>query len=458
MNNAYWRFGSIADQADRLSCPVLAVGGWTDRYSNTVLSLAERNIEKVWGIVGPWGHHYPDVAHPGPGIDFQSEALDWWDFWLSDAQEPPVWPKLRVWERTFDPPADALDRRNGEWREFAGKPSAYTVDRNVGVSEGRLLERTGDTETTSGPLTAIPHDLRVGRAAGDTGYFGRYGGLPGDQREDDERSYSIETAPLDDALHLLGACKLSLAVRCEQPLSQLTARLCDVAPDGTSSLIAVAPRNLALSDDLSETRNPEPGSVRQIEITFPTQSYRIAAGHRLRLALSQSYWPMVPPAPENQVIEIDPAKMILLLPTLEDMPPTSGNSPAPARPREVATSYTQELLPALERTRDFEPDGTLIDGWHQPFTRQNFHEKQMRFGYETKANHRIHPDDPTSAQTDIQHRLVLDRPDGCAEIDSELTKTAEATAFHIKATLQVHWDGDEVSRKHWDFRIPRRVG
>lgn len=76
-------------QAARLRAPTLAVGGWSDRYSNPVLSLAEARPDLVWGVVGPWGDHYPDHGHPGPAVGFQDLALEWWDHWLKGPPRAP---------------------------------------------------------------------------------------------------------------------------------------------------------------------------------------------------------------------------------------------------------------------------------------------------------------------------------------------------------------------------------
>ena len=70
----YWQHGSISQLEGRFGCPVLLIGGWSDRYSNTVMNCLNRDPESCWGIVGPWGHHYPDQASPGPGTSFQHVA------------------------------------------------------------------------------------------------------------------------------------------------------------------------------------------------------------------------------------------------------------------------------------------------------------------------------------------------------------------------------------------------
>ena len=114
--NLYWQWGSVSHQNKVTTCPVLMVGGWADRYSNTVMNYVRDNPETSWGIVGPWGHHYPSVACPQPGIDFQKEAICWWDHWLRDIDNgTDQVPKLRLWMQEFQSPGDKIQERSGSW-------------------------------------------------------------------------------------------------------------------------------------------------------------------------------------------------------------------------------------------------------------------------------------------------------------------------------------------------------
>src|SRR5690625_6989458 len=56
----YWRRGSVCEDYSAISAAVLAVGGWSDPYRDTVLRLGEHLSAPVKGIIGPWSHQYPD--------------------------------------------------------------------------------------------------------------------------------------------------------------------------------------------------------------------------------------------------------------------------------------------------------------------------------------------------------------------------------------------------------------
>ncbi|MCB2174053.1 CocE/NonD family hydrolase, partial [bacterium] len=79
--DAYWRHGSVCEDFAAIQCPVMAVSGWADGYSNAVFRLLEGLSVPCRGLVGPWGHKYPHVGQPGPAIGFLQEAVRWWDTW-----------------------------------------------------------------------------------------------------------------------------------------------------------------------------------------------------------------------------------------------------------------------------------------------------------------------------------------------------------------------------------------
>jgi predicted acyl esterase len=69
-------------------------------------------------------------------------------------------------------------------------------------------------------------------------------GLPIDQRVDDGLSLCFTSAPLDQAVEILGFPEVKLKVAFDQANALLSARLCDVAPDGFSRLVSWGLLNL----------------------------------------------------------------------------------------------------------------------------------------------------------------------------------------------------------------------
>ncbi len=137
-------------------------------------------------------------------------------------------------------------------------------------------------QESAGPAVAksLPADPRHGAASGMWCPFGP-GDLAADQRPDDLVSMTFDTAPLQSELSLLGAPELIVDVRGE-PGSQVIARLCEIAPDGSSLLLSWGVQALD-------------GSPR-VSVRMNALGHQVKAGHRLRLALAASYWPMVWPS------------------------------------------------------------------------------------------------------------------------------------------------------------------
>ena len=443
----YWRHGSIRYQADRISCPVLAIGGWSDRYSNSVMSIVDANPDMVWGIVGPWGHHYPDQAHPGPGIGFQREALDWWDHWLKEDQRPD-WPRLRVWLKEFETPSDAIDKRRGSWIESG--PA-----RRHSKTERRYFTRSGLSRDPAPGVFELAHDLRVGQASGDTGYFGRFGGLPLDQSEDDLRTLSFDTAPLEEDQVLYGSAEVVLSITAETDRSQLCLRLNDVAPDDRSNRVALAIHNLALDELLDAPETPSRSGKRTVRIRFHNKAYRFTKGHRIRISIGTSYWPLIWPSPRLRAMRIEDGYVDL---PIHDNQVTPLKRAFPA-PQDLPAHKNHRVLaaPRLTRCRREDNDGTLVNGWHQGATSVFHSPISTTLTYETSGEMRLHPNDPLSAKSCFRHSMIFERPEGIARIEAKLDTHCTADAYLVLGELTVHWNGMHLHQVSWNHRIERKL-
>src|SRR5579871_66892 len=105
--DAYWKHGSVCEDYAAIKCPVYAIGGWADGYANAVPRLLEGLRVPRKGLIGPWGHQFPNQAWPGPRIGFLQEALRWWDHWLKDIDTGIMdEPMYRVWlQHSVEPKA-----------------------------------------------------------------------------------------------------------------------------------------------------------------------------------------------------------------------------------------------------------------------------------------------------------------------------------------------------------------
>ncbi|MDH3661973.1 MAG: CocE/NonD family hydrolase, partial [Alphaproteobacteria bacterium] len=446
----YWRHGSVNEQPGAIDCPVLAIGGWIDRYANTVMNLLADNPKTCWGIVGPWGHHFPDVAEPAPGLDFQGEALRWWDHWLKGVDNGVAdEPRLRDWMQDYAAPADRMPTRPGRWIGEATWPSDEITTQRYALDNGRLQTTRPSLRRTQ-TMVMVPDEPKVGLDAGDTGYFGREGGLPLDQRGDDALSLTFETEPLEAPLEILGHASLTLQIETDQPIATLVVRLNDVAPDGTVARVTYAMRNLALDE---QGRGPR-AKDQLVTITLPNTAYRFDAGHRLRLALSTAYWPQIWPAPAPAKLAFDPATAWLDLPVRSASARELSISFSPPAARFGPSASASSLIRTLERGGD---GGDAVVGWRQPRRATAFEEIDLAFASETEAEHRMPAGDPKRATSRFTYRLSLERQDWSVEVEGTASLTSTSTAFQPEGSIEVKENNKTIFRRAWCKSIRRTV-
>jgi putative CocE/NonD family hydrolase len=91
---------------------------------------------------------------------------------------------------------------------------------------------------------------------------------------------------LDLPLDLVGPVSLRLGVGSTAPSTALFAKLVDVGPDGSAMM---------LTRGQTMVRGPDPS--RPVRIDLAHMGYRVPAGHRLRLQLASSDFPLYLPHP-----------------------------------------------------------------------------------------------------------------------------------------------------------------
>ena len=99
---------------------------------------------------------------------------------------------------------------------------------------------------------------------------------------------------------------LRCVVKASQPVAQLAARLCQVFPDGTSSLITRGFLNLTHRHGHGPSVvAPLPvGVACGVTVRLNGVAHTVQRGCRLRLAVSPLYWPMVWPCPKQATVSL----------------------------------------------------------------------------------------------------------------------------------------------------------
>jgi putative CocE/NonD family hydrolase len=439
LRDEYWRHGSVAEDYGAITAAVYTVGGWADPYTNCVLRLLEHSTAPVKALVGPWAHAYPHIARPGPQIGFLQECLRWWDRWLKGIDNRIMEePRLRVWMQDSVPPASDYETRPGRWIAEAGWPSANVAARSYHFGEGRLLDRRADA--------ALPMRHRSPQLTGITGGewcpYGSRGELPIDQRADDGRSLVFDTAPLEAPLEILGTPRVTLRLAADRPVVIVTARLCEVAPEGASTLISYGVFNLTRRKGFDKSEPMRPGEPTTVSFPLNDLGQRIAKGARLRLALSTNYWPILWPSPEATTITVFPADCRIDLPVYVPRPDARATAQFP--PPEAARNVPFTQLRAGRRERSLEEDATTgrtTVTIHRDLGAHRLEADGLEFDGAAVERFIQVEGDPLSAEADIEWRYAMRR--GRWEI-STLTRTrltGTKDTFHLHVTLDA-FEGD----------------
>ena len=456
----YWRRGSLAPDYDALECAVFQVAGWSDGYVDPAFRMQERcgRAAPVRTLVGNWVHSFPDDAYPGPNLDWLHELVRFFDRYLKGIENGWEHEPALVWfEREHAEPEAFPATWPGRWRAASSFPVPGTVAQALFLGRGVLADAAQVTDGRDD----LPHRATAGTSGPlSWGAGGHPNGLARDLRPDEARSLVYTSEALVEPVSIIGSPEAVLHLTATMPIATCVVRLSDVAPDGSSALVAQGVLNL--THRLSDT-DPSPMPTRglateAVRIPLRTSGYRFAPGHRLRVAVLTSLWPVLWPSPlpgELRVHHGPLAPSRLLLPVLPDGVATL-DVPAfrldPAGEREVG-AYRED--PSEWRIEEDVLRGTvtvtIFDGG----------ESTQEDGSTLYSSERLvlaaADADPAHARldSDVIYRWA---GDGFAiDVRAEGVIASDEGAFDVRVALAVRLDGEPFFEREWRERIPRNL-
>ena len=314
-------------------------------------------------------------------------------------------------------------RREPSW------PSPGTMPRRLFLTDAGLRDAAA---TLTARAVCSPQTL--GKCcSGDWVPFGRGRDQAGDQQEDDMRSLVFETPPLDTSIEILGAAVVTLDVASDRPIANLAARLCDVHPSGESLRVSYGVLNLTHRDGHEKPALLAIGERYRVRIKLNDAGSVFPAGHRVRLALSTAYWPMVWPAPEKATLRI-----------------FGGTLDLPLRPPQVSDARLSplpgpETAPPEKPTRLRRGDTRI----------ERIDRIGLELGTEGKSQYHIEDDDPLSAVAELRRTQSMSRDAWQVRIETQMRLSCTRDVFLLQGSLRA-WEGaNEVCLREWDRSISR---
>lgn len=300
-----WQFiEKNSDYAEDFEVPMLLISGWFDHYPADVMrafhDIKNRSAENVREnhklIFGPWLHSELGMEEQGElkfpnAVDIPKDAImRFFDYWLLGAKNAwPMEPVIKYYQMGEDEwltcenwyeeakTLDTLYLYNGDSIGYVPNPIVTLVaapdtihydPRDPSPTIGGSRFNPSDKDTPMGPL-----DIRESV-----------------ESRNDVLVYSTE--PLKKALRLKGKTQIELYVASDREDTDFSARLCDVYPDGRSIILTQGIIRMRFRDSFSKEELMKPGQVYQANIELSDLAHTFLPGHKLRLVVSSSNYPM----------------------------------------------------------------------------------------------------------------------------------------------------------------------
>ena len=267
----------------------------------------------------------------------------------------------------------------------------------------------------------------------------------------------FDTDPLPETLDLLGAPVAVLELSVNRPSAMVAVRLSDVAPDGQATRVSYGVHNLNHVADTETARELNVGEKYSVAVQLNGMAQSFPAGHRLRLSISTSYWPVVWPPPEPVRMTVYPEQSYLSLPLREvsegnGRPVPSFGEPEGAAPIPITQVEPGEqdwtvsrnmvdLTGALDVVKDL---GVVrIEDIGLDVTRRS-HE---RYTY----THR----DFNSVRGETDWVMGFARDEWNVHTTTRTVLTSTPTEFRLYAQLDAYEGDERVFARTWNTTMPR---
>ncbi len=330
--DGFWQRQTLIPRLKEVKVPTLNVAGWWDQEDfygpMRIYEALEQHDSRGLNflVVGPWNHggwsHGPgDRLGPIPfdqatGKYFRDEVqAAWFAYFLKGRG------KLAL------PEALTFEAGTNRWRRFdAWPPLKQTTERKLYFHAGKALgfdpPGGGETEAdtfVSDPAHPVPYRHRPILATYFEGGSGWPEWLVEDQRFVDARPDVLcwESAPLDHDLTIAGEVVAHLFASTTGTDADWVVKLIDVYPEHYPEDWSLAGYHLMVSNEVFRGRyrksfeHPEPipaGQVEPYTFSLHTQNYTFLKGHRIKVQVQSTWFPLIDRNPQTFVPNIFEAK------------------------------------------------------------------------------------------------------------------------------------------------------
>jgi putative CocE/NonD family hydrolase len=303
----YWKSRSARPGLSQITAPVLHIGGWYDIFLEGTIDsykrLTDKEICPQAGeqklVIGPWYHSpwHQNMADIDFGADARSciDALQilWFDKHLRGAKN----------QLDIEAPVAIFVMGKNKWRfEKQWPPKRSKLKTYYLHSAGRANSLNGNGSLDRKAPGDEPFDAYIYDPGNPAFSLGGHSCCnpavtvmgPMDQRSQQSRNDVLlyDSVPLDKDLEVCGAVELVFYAASTACDTDFVAKLIDVYPDGRAINILEGIIKASRRESLSHSRPIEPDAVYEYTIKLGNTAMLFKVGHKLRLELTSSNFPV----------------------------------------------------------------------------------------------------------------------------------------------------------------------
>ena len=283
--------------------------------------------------------------------------------------------------------------------------------------------------------------------------------LPVDQRPDDDYSLCFDGAKLPADMEILGNPRATLYVSATAQAANWVVRLCDLAPDGTSTLVTKGVLN---GTHYRSHANPQPlvpGQIYKLEVHLKAVSWVFPKGHRLRFAVCNADFPNLWPSASAMTTTLyvnseHPSSFILPIcpparrPVPDFRPPEVPVTSERAKPEDQWIVTRDEMTQSVTVFRETIRRGGLA--YFGKSASSNLKSVERRWA---TVSDLVPAKTTLVAEGQEQRR----RGDTILTCKSKMTIASDSQWFHISAQRELFVDDTLQDSKSWEDRIARTL-
>ncbi|HET9894766.1 MAG TPA: CocE/NonD family hydrolase [Streptosporangiaceae bacterium] len=296
-----WEAVDLINASHAGATPSLNINGWMDigAYDTIKLFEFQQHHPEQYLIMAGTGHcrmtvtaidaRLGDRPMGDTRFPYDEVVTNWFHRWLRD--QPAAWEPM--------PRVQVFLMGAGIWLKGESWPLPETEERSLYLASGgsaNTLWGDGELLDTAGGKGADhfisdPHNP-VPSMGGDLGIDAS---VCADQRPVECRADVLvySTPALQVPVSFVGDVSAELYVSADVPDTDVFIKLVDVYPDGTAYNLAEACLRLRYRDSLTEPALLVPGEIYRIEVRGITTANYFPAGHRIRLEVAGSNFPLL---------------------------------------------------------------------------------------------------------------------------------------------------------------------